>query len=172
MTSFVNIKYSAQHHGAGRTEPVAAAQPLRPRVPGSRGLATLFLSAMTAAVMVAAAYQVMDTAAEADLLIMWLALWVIAFAVLALFAEVPRQLAARVKTSLDAWSQKRARARADERLWAMAKVDPRLMADLQAAILREGADNESKAVSSVTPWGERVVTLSPAALQDYPRSYI
>ena len=45
MTTFVNIKHSAQHFGAERTEPVAAAQPLRSRVPGSRGLATLLFSA-------------------------------------------------------------------------------------------------------------------------------
>lgn len=156
MTSFVNIKYSAQHHGADRLESaVDAAHQVRRSLSGTRCLSTLLLSAMAAAVMVVA-YEVMDSVAEGHLLMMWIALWAAAFAALALFADTARQLAARLKSGLDAWSANLARSRADQRLWEAAQRDPGLMADLQAAMLR--AEVESDQV--------------PAAMRDYPRSYI
>ena len=82
------------------------------------------------------AYQVMDSVAEGHLLAMWMALWIVAFAALALFAGVTRQLAARAKSGLDAWARNRAQARADLRLWTMAKQDSRLMTELQVAMTR------------------------------------
>jgi hypothetical protein len=39
-------------------------------------------------------------------------------------------------TGLDAWSVQLARRRADERLWAMAQKDTRLMRDLEVAMDR------------------------------------
>jgi hypothetical protein len=67
---------------------------------------------------------------------MWIALWAAAFVSLAVFAGTARHLAARMKVGLDDWSRAVASARADERLWAAAKADPRVMADLQAAASR------------------------------------
>ena len=78
------------------------------------------------------AYQVMDSVAEGHLL----AMWIVAFAALALCAGVTRQLAARVKSGLDAWSRNRAQSRADRRLWDMALRDSRLMSELQVATTR------------------------------------
>jgi len=63
---------------------------------------------------------------------MWMVLWAALLAVLALLAPA-------VKGSFDAWSGRRAQGRADQRLWAMAQQDPRIMADLQLALLRENA---------------------------------
>jgi len=146
MTSFINIKYSAQHHGADRVEPaIDAAQQMRRGFSGTHGLATLLLSAVAAAVMVVA-YQVMDSVAEDHLLLMWLAL----------FAGAARQIAVRTKNSLDAWSRSLAEAHADQRLWALAKADHRVMADLQTAMLREEARIEVAKESPAAP-------LTPAA---------
>lgn len=139
MTSFVNIKYSNQHPGVARVESaIDAAKQLRQGFSGTRGLATLLLSAMVAAIIVVAD-QVMDSVTEGHLLVLWVALWVVAFAALALFAGTARNVAARLKTGLDSWSRSLAEARADQRLWAIAKTDARVMADLQAAMLREEA---------------------------------
>lgn len=137
MTRFIDINYLTRHRGADRVESVIdAAKEVRQDLSGTRGLATLLLSAVTAAIMVVA-YQVMDSVADGHLLAMWMALWIVAFAALALFAGTTRELAARGKSGLDAWSRNRAQARADERLWSMALQDGRLMTELQAAMTRE-----------------------------------
>lgn len=136
MTSFVHIEYSNQHPGVARIESaIDAAQQLRQGFFGTRGLAGLLHSAIVAAFMVVA-YQVMDSVAEGHLLVMWIALWVVAFAALAFFANTARHLAARITVGLDRWSRNLAAARADERLWAMAKVDSRIMAELQTVMSR------------------------------------
>ena len=138
MTSFVNIEYSKDHPGVARVEAaVESAQHIGRGFSGKRGLTTLLLSAMAAAVMVVA-YEVMDTVAEGHLLVMWIALWAAAFVSLAVFAVPARKLAAQLKVGLDDWSRSLAEARADQRLWAAAQSDARVMADLQAAFSRHG----------------------------------
>ena len=59
------------------------------------------------------------------------------FALVGLFAGASRTLAAKLMQSLDAWSARVAQRRADERLWAMAQSDARLMAELRGAIGRD-----------------------------------
>jgi len=167
MTRFINVKYSSQHHGANRIESVFdAVQQMGKSFSGTRGLATLLLSAVVAAIMVVA-YQVMDSVAEGHLLMMWIALWAVAFAALALFAGAARQMAISTKTSLDAWSRSLAEARADQRLWALAKADPRVMTDLQAAMMRDDAQTEVQ-----VPTAERAVKLGSKVLRAYQRNYI
>jgi len=90
-----------------------------------------------------AAYQVMDSMADGHLLALWIGLWAVAFATLAAFASAARNLVVKAKNGLDAWSRSIASKRADERLWAMAKTDTRLMADLQAVMSRDTAGDES-----------------------------
>ena len=137
MTSFVNIKHSMQHPGVARLESaIDAAKQLRRGFSGTRGLAALLLSAIAAAVMVVA-YQVMDSVAEGHLLVMWIGLWAVAFAALALFAGTARNLAARVLAGLDTWASSIAQGRADMRMWEAARTDPRVMADLRVAISRK-----------------------------------
>lgn len=177
MTSFVNIKYSNQHPGVARVESaIDAAKHLRQSFSGTRGLATLLLSAIAAAVMVVA-YQVMDSVTEGHLLVMWIALWAAAFAALALFASTARSLAAQLRTGLADWSQSLAQARADQRMWAAARNDPRVMADLQAAILREEANAEiaqaaPAAASTPVTAAERTVKLGSSVMRAYQRNYI
>jgi hypothetical protein len=136
MTTFIHSNHSTRHVGAERFGvALDNAQNVRRSLTGTRGLATLLLSAVAAAVMVVA-YQVMDSVAEGHLLVMWVALWATAFAALALFSGVARVLAVRTKAGLDDWSRSLAEARADQRLWASARSDARVMADLQCAIDR------------------------------------
>lgn len=169
MTSFVNIKYSNQHPGVARVESaIDAAKHLRQSFSGTRGLATLLLSAIAAAVMVVA-YQVMDSVTEGHLLVMWIALWAAAFAALALFASTARSLAAQLRTGLADWSQSLAEARADQRLWAAAKNDARVMADLQAAIWREEAKTDAATPATAA---ERTVKLGSSVMRAYQRNYI
>ena len=148
MTSFVNIEYSKDHPGVVRiASAIESAQHVGRSFPGRRGVATLLLSAMVAAVMVVA-YQVMDSMAEGHLLVMWIALWAAAFVSLAVFAIPARHLATRLKVGLDDWSRALAEARADELLWAAAKSDARVMADLQAAASRHDEDTTDAASPS------------------------
>ena len=142
MTSFVHLEYSNQHPGVARVESaIDAAKQMRRGFSGTRGLAKLLLSAMVAAALVVA-YQVMDSVAEGHLLVLWTAMWAVAFVALASLAGAARIMAVRMKTRLDAWSRNLAAKRADERLWAMAKTDGRVMADLQCAITRNEACDE------------------------------
>ena len=142
MTRFVHLEYSNQHPGVARVEAaIATAQTVKRRFSGARGLATLLLSAIAAAVMVAA-YQVMDSMADGHLLVLWTGLWAVAFGTLAVCASAASAVASHLKASLDGWSRKLAAKRADGRLWAMAKTDARLMADLQCAVTRQDAGDE------------------------------
>lgn len=177
MTSFVNIKYSTQHPGVARAESAfGAVRQLAHAFSGTRGLATLLLSAIAAAVMVVA-YQVMDSVTEGHLLVMWIAVWAVAFAVLAIFAGAARNAAVSLKAGLDDWSRSLAEARADQRLWQAAKNDPRVMADLQMALLRSQADEEVAAVvapaavvSAPAGLTQRALRVGGAELQAYLQS--
>lgn len=143
MTSFVHTDYPTQHAGVARFEAAfESARALRQDFNGTKGLAAMLLAAVVAALLVVAD-QMIDTWADGQLLAAWVALWAVGFAALALFAGSARNLAQRLVRSLDAWSQAIAEARADQRLWAIAKTDPRIMADLQAALSRH-ASEESK----------------------------
>jgi hypothetical protein len=140
MTTFISTNHSTRHVGAERIDLVVDnAQTVRRSLSGTRGLATLLLSAVAAAVMVVA-YEVMDSVAEGHLLVMWIALWATGFIALALLSGTARLTVARLKTSMDAWSRSLAEARADQRLWASAQADARVMADLQAAIGRSAVE--------------------------------
>ena len=161
MTSFVHLEYSNQHPGVVRLESaVASAQKIKRNFSGTRGLATLLLSAIGAAVMVVA-YQVMDSMADGHLLVLWIGLWAVAFATLAVCASTARALAASLKASLDNWSANIAKSRADERLWAAAKSDPRVMADLQRAMNRQ--DETLIFVPPADGAGKRKVSYTTAA---------
>ncbi|HEY3049715.1 MAG TPA: hypothetical protein VGJ72_19900, partial [Polaromonas sp.] len=111
------------------------------------------------------------------------ALWAVAFAVLALFAGTARNVAARLKAGLDSWSRSLAEARADQRLWAMAKTDARVMADLQAAMSRadikaeeaqalESQYDDVRAVPAPVRTAERSLKFGSQLLRAYQRNYI
>jgi len=106
------------------------------RLDGTRGLAALLLAAFVAALVLLADHLI-STWADDHLLMAWVALWVVVFAGLALFAGTARRLARHAQTALDGWSRTLAEARAEARMWDMARSDPRLMGELVLARMRE-----------------------------------
>lgn len=136
MSRFIDPSFPTEHPGVIRLEAAAqGARQLGRSLSQGQGLAALLLSAIVAA-MLATAYQVMDSVAEGQLLVIWTAAWLVTFAALALLASAARAGLRRIKAGLDAWSVERARARAEQRLWAIARTDARVMADLRAAMAR------------------------------------
>ena|SRR5574343_942011 len=121
---------ASTHH----TAPVAASAA---EGTSSSALASLLLAAGVAALVVLAD-QLLDTWAERHEIASWLVLWGIAVAAIALLRGVTRFAARHAMGALDGWSANMAKRRADERLWSMAQTDPRMMADLQAALTRSG----------------------------------
>lgn len=122
--------------------PTRHAQPMDRSSAGSttshRGLSAMLLAAMVSALIVVAD-QLIETWADGHLMLAWVALWGVGFAALALFAGSSRTLAKATQGALNGWAKRSAQARADRRLWASAQADPRIMADVQAAIDRSSA---------------------------------
>lgn len=119
--------------------PKDAAPVLAPAT-STKALASLMLAAGVAALVVLVD-QMMDSWAETHVLASWLALWAVAAVAIAVLRGVTRALAQNLMNGLDAWAAHVARRRADERLWAMAQTDSRLMCDLQTAMDRVGDEN-------------------------------
>jgi hypothetical protein len=119
----------------------------RPRFDGSRGLAAMVLAALVAGLVVVADHYI-STWADDHLLAAWVLLWVVVFAGMALFASTARRLSASAWRVLDGWSRSMAEARAEARLWDMARSDPRLMSELVQARMRE-SEIEDSAVAQV-----------------------
>jgi hypothetical protein len=142
MNSFVQTAYPGTPANAQRAEALAqVAQQWRTGFDSARGLAALLLSAIVSALLVVVD-QIVVTWAEGHVMLAWVGLWVVGFVAIALLAGTVRRFSAKVIGELDAWSARVAQARADERLWAIALKDARVMADLQAALAR--ADHDVK----------------------------
>lgn len=101
----------------------------------SRPLASLLLTAGVSTLVVLADHW-MAAWAEHHEVGAWLALWAVAVLAIVLLRGLSRRLARQVTTALDQWSARLAQRRADERLWDMARSDPRLMTELQCAVSR------------------------------------
>ncbi len=172
MATFVHTQYPTEHPGVQRAESaIEGLLLLRQRWSSISGLAALLLTSVVAAVLVVA-YEVMDSVVEGHLLVMWMALWALAFTGLALYSGTARSLVARAKTGLDSWAHGQAKARADERLWLIAKTDTRVMADLHSAITRQQSLAEVAATDGVvssTGLSARAIRLGGAELRSYQR---
>lgn len=103
----------------------------------SRALASLLLAAGVATLVVLADH-LLASWAERHEVAAWLILCGIAVAAITLLRGITRALARQAMVALDRWSAAMAKRRADERLWSIAQTDPRIMADLQAALSRSG----------------------------------
>jgi hypothetical protein len=108
-------------------------------VEGSKTLAGLLLAAALAAVLVVAD-QVISTWSDGHLLVGWVALWAVAFGVLAFLARPMRRLASLASLALAAQWQATQLRRQHREMLEFARQDPRLAAELQAAIQRSLVD--------------------------------
>ena len=125
--------------------PATTAQAVAPAT-SAKALSTLLLAAGVAALVVMAD-QMIDDWAETHVLASWLALWAVAVLAIGALRGVTRLLAQKLMANLDGWSAQVARRRSDQRLWAMAQNDSRMMRDLQTAMDR--ADDGSAPAKDV-----------------------
>jgi hypothetical protein len=105
----------------------------------SRSLAGMLLAVVVTALMVVAD-QLIDTWADGYLLVVWVALWTVAFTALALLAPPLRQMTDSAAARFTGWSAARAQKRSDNALWDLAQQDYRVISDLQIAGMREEAE--------------------------------
>lgn len=96
----------------------------------------MLLSAVVAAMLVVAD-QVINTWADGQLLVGWVALWVVTFTMLSYLAPSLRKLSSSAALAAQRWMIRRAAQRADDRLWSLALQDHRLLGELHAAQMRE-----------------------------------
>ncbi|RYF30775.1 MAG: hypothetical protein EOO23_04340 [Comamonadaceae bacterium] len=134
MTSFVHVDQPTDHAGVVRAERAVelVAQTAR-NFSGARGIATLLLAAIVAALLVVA-NQVIETWTEGHLLAAWIVMWTVAFAGLALLAAPARRASEALITGFKGWTAARREAAQDEQLWQVALTDARVMADISRSM--------------------------------------
>ena len=103
--------------------------------PAPSTLATMLLAAIVTALVVAADALV-EAYGDEHLLMSWIVLWAVGFAALTLFRGVARQWAGALSGAMNTLLKREAHRRADALYLAAAQHDPRIMAELQAAISR------------------------------------
>jgi hypothetical protein len=109
------------------------------KVESSKTLAGLLLAAVLAALLVVAD-QLIDTWADGHLLAAWVALWTVAFAGLALLAPPLRKMSASLASAYARSAAIAKQRRAEEMMWEYARRDPRIMAELQHAWMRDHSE--------------------------------
>ncbi len=117
---------------------VQSATPAR-KTAGSRTLAGMLLAAVLSALLVVAG-QVIDTWTDGHLLAGWVALWTVAFAALALLAPPLRKMSSVASRLIMASVQASKERRMEEKMWEYANRDPRIMAELQHAVMRSRSE--------------------------------
>ena len=134
MTSFAHVDHPTEHPGVMRAERLAEAVGNAARnFNGARAGATMLLAAIVAALMVVA-NQVIDTWTDGHLLAAWIVMWAVAFGAIALLAAPARRATNKLRAAARQWSASRKQAAQDEKLWAIALTDARVMADISRAM--------------------------------------
>lgn len=136
MHRFVHTDFSTTHAGAERlTNGFDTLRRLAANLPGTKGLpGVLVVGGVSAAIVVAD--QIVSAWTDGHLLLGWVAMWVIVFALLAVFSDAIRAWPTALRRRLVASRRAAAQRVEDERTWAVAQSDPRLMAELQCALTR------------------------------------
>lgn len=161
MTSFVHLDYPSEHPGVARAEALyaqgeaissgtsAAWRKFKSSFDTACSLATLLMAAVVAALVVVAD-QLVDTWVDGHLFAAWVALWTLVFATLAVFAPLIKALVSDATHKFDTWRARALVARSQQAYLEVARRDPRVMADLRAAILRH-EEAELLATGTVVP---------------------
>lgn len=155
MTSFVHIDYPAEHPGVARAEALFGAVSgtwgkFKAAYNTARGLSTLLVAGFIAALAVVA-NQLVDTWVDGHLFAAWVALWTLVFATLAMLAPLIKDFIDGVGQKLDASRQQASQAHSDAAYLEAARSDPRVMAELRAAIWRHEAAQVETFGSVVAP---------------------
>ena len=119
-----------------------------------RGLASMLLAAIVSALVVAAD-SVVGSYADDHLLFGWIVLWAVGFAALALLAGSARDTADKLAQAFGNWAKRRAQRESDARLRALAEHDPRIMADIEAAITRTASASDPMDQALGRAWLDR-----------------
>ena len=125
-----------------------------PRKTSGKALAAMLLAALVSALIVVAD-SIVDTYADGHLLVGWISLWALGFAALGLLANTAHKTAERLSYLLGSWGQRRGQKRSDAYLLALAQHDPRIMAEVQAALQRACAAARSMDQALGQAWVER-----------------
>ena len=133
MQNLVHASQVPNHRGVMRLENAdAALRATAGRLFNAKTLAgPLVAAALAASVIVAE--QIINTWADGQLLLAWLALWFMLFAAFALFSEAVFGWSEMLGAAIGHWSDKGAQQAADAQVWQVARTDHRVMADLRAA---------------------------------------
>ncbi|MEN9537892.1 MAG: hypothetical protein RLZZ126_127 [Pseudomonadota bacterium] len=138
--SFAHPHFPAEHPGVTRAEAVAAKlQGYGAWAGSARGLAALLVSAMVAGVL-AVADQMIDTWADGHLVAAWAFLWALGFLTLVFLGPVVKAYVADYASAVRRHQARRTQAHREAAYLAAAEADPRIMAELRAAILRHEAE--------------------------------
>jgi len=135
MTRFVPSCFASSCAATPRSGSAVVQRSARSDFDSAKPLAGMLLAAVVAALMVVAD-QLIETWADGHLLVVWVALWTVTFAALALLAPPLRQLTNVAAIALARWSRVRAERRSQDALWQLAQRDSRIMSDIQMAVLR------------------------------------
>jgi len=111
----------------------------------------MLLAAIVSALVVAAE-ALIDAYADGHLLFAWSVLWAVGFASMALFADSARSGARSLLLTVAEWRVRRARQDADDALLAAAQHDPRIMADLRAAMERASCQQQEIRLAHGRAW--------------------
>ncbi len=141
ISETVSVTSSAsQHQGVQRMQSgLSALRETLRSLTGSKSVAAAFLGAAVATLVVLAD-RMIDSWADEHLMAAWVLMWALVFFTVGLFSGAARVLAKRAVAVAGNWAATQAQARADERLWAYAKHDPRVMAELRIAQVRGRTD--------------------------------
>ena len=150
MTSFVQPDFPRIHGGVDRlTRALVSARASLSQLGSPKALASILVTGGLSAVIVVAE-QVVTALTDGHLLLAWVAMWLIVFGLLATFSDAIRAWPTQWRTYLTERRHVATRRAEDARTWAAAVADPRLMADLNGALLR--AQDEALASGRDMPY--------------------
>ncbi len=135
MTTYSFANRVETHLNLAAAQPTtAAASTVATAIP-SRVLGSFLLAAAVSGLLVVV-NQVLDAWSENHVLMAWAALWAIGFVAIAVLATPAHRLARSLRTGYTAWRAESLAQAQEDKMWALAKGDPRIMAEINAAFTR------------------------------------